>query len=132
MGRKTAAKAKGLTHKLCTRVNDEKFQELNDLLLKNPTLDMSRLLRHILHNRPVRVFTRDLTLDNLMEDLARLRTEIRAIGVNINQITKAFHTYPELNRKEFFASRAFGRYDDLQPRIELLLQIISKLATKWL
>jgi hypothetical protein len=52
--------------------------------------------------------------------------------VNINQITRLFNTYPDKYRKEFYAKTAFSAYQALQPKIEQLLLIISKLAKKWL
>ena len=93
---------------------------------------MSRLVRAIITNQPVRVFTRDLTLDNLMEELTRLRTEIKHIGVNINQITRKFNTYPEPQRKAFFAKMAFQEYLAIEPKIDRLLDVITPLAKKWL
>jgi hypothetical protein len=132
MGRRKVSDDQELKHRLYTRVNDAKYQELQRLLLGDPQYDMSSLLRDILHNRPVRVFSRDQTLDNVMEELAKLRTEIRAIGVNINQITRLFNTYPEAARKTFYGKMAFKEYLLVEPKIEELLEIISKLAQRWL
>ena len=95
MGRRRVSEEMALQHEIKTRVNAEKFRELQRILSQNPNKDMSGLVRDILDNRPIKIFTRDITLDNLMEELANLRTEIRAIGININQITKLFNTYPE-------------------------------------
>jgi hypothetical protein len=132
MGRKKASESKELKHKLCTRVNSEKYAQLQDILAKRPNPDMSGLIRDILHNRPVKVFTKDKTFDNVMEELARLRSEIRAIGVNINQITRFFNTYPEPQRKALYAKMAVKEYLALEPKIEELLTIVSKLGKKWL
>jgi len=132
MGRQKMPEEQALQHELKTRVTTRKYNELQRILAQNPNLDMSSLLRDFLESRPITVFTHDLTLDNLMEELANLRMEIKAIGVNINQITKKFHTYPETWRKEFYAKTAFSEYQALQPKIEQLLTIISKLAKRWL
>ena len=132
MGRQKMPEEQALQHELKTRVTTRKYNELQRILAQNPNLDMSSLLRDFLESRPITVFTHDLTLDNLMEELANLRMEIKAIGVNINQITKKFHTYPETQRKEFYAKIAFSEYQALQPKIEQLLTIISKLAKRWL
>jgi hypothetical protein len=71
-------------------------------------------------------------MDLLMEELADLRGQIRAIGVNINQITRLFNTYPEPRRKEFYAKTAFNEYLQIEAKIDRLLEIISKLSKKWL
>jgi len=131
-GRKPTTDNEALKYKLETRVNGKKYQELQALIQQNPDKDMSSLIRDILDNRPIKIFTRDLTLDNLMEELSKLRMEIKAIGVNINQITRFFNSYPERYRKEFYAKSAFAQYQALQPQIEQLLTIISKLAKRWL
>ncbi|HVU96875.1 MAG TPA: plasmid mobilization relaxosome protein MobC [Puia sp.] len=121
-----------LTHVLTTKVSDSTYSKLKHLLDQNPQNDMSRLVRAILNNQPVRVFTRDITLDNLMEELTRLRTEIKHIGVNINQITRKFNTYPEPQRKAFYAKMAFQEYLAIEPRINRLIDIITPLSQKWL
>jgi MobC-like protein len=131
-GRKKTHDNKALKHKLTTKVNEQTYLKLCRLLDQNPQNDMSRLVRAILNNQPVRVFTRDLTLDNLMEELTRLRTELKHIGVNINQITRKFNTYPEPRRKAFYAKMAFQEYLAIEPRIDLLIDIITPLARKWL
>jgi hypothetical protein len=132
MGRRKVKEEAELKHRLYTRVNDQKLQELQVLLRQNPKNDMSSLIRDILHNRKVKVFVKDQTLDNVMEELAKLRTEIRAIGVNINQITRLFNTYPEPQRKAAYAKMAFREYLSIEPKINELLRVISKLAKKWL
>ena len=132
MGRKKTPDNIALRYKLTTKVNEQTFLTLNRLLEQNPNNDMSSLVRTILTNRPVRVFTRDLTLDNLMEELSRLRTEIRAIGVNINQITHQFNTYPEPQLKAFYAKMAFQQYLAIESKVDRLLDIITPLAKKWL
>jgi hypothetical protein len=132
MGRKKVSDQAELKHRIYTRVNDKKFRELQTLLAGNPKNDMSSLLRSILYNRQVKVFTKDKTLDNLMEELAKLRTEIRAIGVNINQITRFFNTYPEPQKKALYAKMAFREYLAIEVKIDELLTIITKLAKRWL
>ena len=132
MGRYETPEKDALKHKLCTKVNGAKFKELRFLLSQNKNLDMSRLLRNILYNRPIKVYTRDLTLDNLMEELTKLRAELNAIGVNINQITRKFNTFPDAQRKAFFGNSAFLAYQATQPKIDRILAIISKLGEKWL
>ncbi len=132
MTKKRSRKKVFFNHVVAIRIGDEKFNELKKLLEGNPQNDMSRLLRDILHNKPITVFTKDKTLDNVMEELAKLRSEIRAIGVNINQITRLFNTYPDPQRKALFAKMAFKEHQALAPKITELLEIVSKLAKRWL
>ena len=132
MGRKKTNEKEALKYEVKTRVNKQKFDELKRILSKNPNKDMSSLVRDILHNRRVKVYTYDRSLDMVMEELAALRAEIRAIGININQVTRLFNTYPEPRKKEFYAKIAFKEYLRIETKIELLLAIITKLSKKWL
>ena len=132
MGRKPTARDRRLSYRLTTHVNEKKYLELRQLLLQSPKMDMSMLIRHILENRKVRIYVHDETLDRWLEELSRVRAEIRAIGVNINQITKQFHTYPEPFRKATYASMAFQEYKNMQTRIESIYLIVGKLSQKWL
>jgi hypothetical protein len=132
MGRKPATQSAALSRELKTRVTDAKFQELQAILKHSTHSEMSGLLRAILMGQPIKVLTQDQSLSNVMEELARIRTEIRSIGVNINQITRLFNLYPEKHRKEFYAKTAFSTYEALQPKIDRLLTLVSNLAIKWL
>jgi hypothetical protein len=124
--------AKGLRHPVMTRISHAKYLELEKIASKTKDETISGIVRSIIHNQPVKVFVKDETLNTTMEELAALRSEIRAIGVNINQITRWFNTYPEPRQKEFYAKIAFGKYMALEGKIDRLLEIISNLAEKWL
>jgi len=132
MARKKIADDEVLKFEIKTRVNAKKYKELEDLIGKTMSKDMSSLVRDILHKRPIKVYTHDHSLDMAMEELSALRAEIRAVGVNINQITRHFNTYPERGRKEFYAKIAFSQYIGLETKVEQLLSIITKLSRKWL
>ena len=132
MGRKKMSDKDLLKHEIKTRVNTKTFEKLEKLVGNGPDNDMSALVRNILNNRPLKIFTHDKTLDIVMEELAALRAELRSIGININQITRLFNTYPELRRKEFYAKIAFKEYVHIEGKIDQLLAIISKLSKKWL
>jgi hypothetical protein len=132
MGRTKTPENFALKYKLTTKVNEQTYRKLEAFLKQDPLNDMSSLVRTILENRPVRIFTRDLTAADIVEELAHLRTEIGHIGININQITKKFNSYPEPQRKLYFAKLAFDKYLTLEPKIDDLIVIVSQKVEKWL
>jgi hypothetical protein len=67
-----------------------------------------------------------------MEELAQLRTEIKLIGININQMTKLFNTFPELQRKDVYARLGFEQYLKIESKVDRLVELISELGRKWL
>src|SRR5215831_4815942 len=122
----------GFQHIIRTRVNTAKYRELTAILEKTKDENLCSLVRKILDNQKIRTYTYDESLNIVMEELAALRQEIRAIGININQITRLFNTYPEDKKKEFFAKVAFKEYLRIESKINRLLDIISELSKKWL
>ena len=132
MGRRKTKEEEALKHLIETRVNDKKYEELRSILSRTENMDMSTLVRQILYNRRIRTYTYDRTLDLTMEELSGLRKDLKAIGVNINQMTRMFNTYSEERKKEFYAKIAFDRYISLESRIDQMLEIITKLSNRWL
>jgi hypothetical protein len=132
MSRKKVSDKEVLKYRVETRVNVATFKKLEAILQKTQDKEMSGLLREILSNRPIQVYTYDKGLDIIMEELSALRVQIKAIGVNINQITRFFNTYPEPQRKQYYGKIAFQEYKALQPIIERIMDIVTQLSKKWL
>ncbi len=123
---------KGLVKPVMTRITKAKYNELEHIANKTKDETVSGIIRKIVHNRPVKIYIHDETKDLLLEELAAIRSEIKAIGVNINQITRLFNTYPEGKRKEFYAKIALTEYIRMQSKIDKLLLIIGDISKKWL
>lgn len=121
-----------LNNQVKTRVSDAKFKELTRLLEKSNYQNMSELVRAILYKQPIRVATYDGSLDKLMPELARIRKELKAIGVNINQITHALNSTQDREQKLFHALGAAEQYGQIGSRVEELLLLISQIAKLWL
>jgi Trm5-related predicted tRNA methylase len=122
----------GLTKLVATKVTKSKFTELERLTGQTKGETMSSIVRKILYDRPVKVYTHDESIDIIMEELAANRAEIRSIGININQMAKLFNTYSDIKVKEIYAKNGYERYLLLEPNVEKLLAITEKLAQRWL
>lgn len=132
MSRKNTPEDQALRYVVHTRLAEKKYRELMELHSRTTGLNFSAFLREILHDRPVKVFTYDRSLDMVMQELVKLRTEIKAIGININQITRYFNTYPEDFKKQFYAKTAFNDYLAINEQVEQLLAIVTELSKTWL
>ena len=115
-----------------TKVTELKFRQLENLVSQTKGETISSLVRKILENKTIRVYTHDESLDLLMEELAANRAEILKIGVNINQMAKLFNTYPQLRAKIFYAKQGYERFLLLESRIDKLLDKVEQLSFKWL
>ena len=115
-----------------TKVTELKFRQLENLVSQTKGETISSLVRKILENKTIRVYTHDESLDLLMEELAANRAEILKIGVNINQMAKLFNNYPQLRAKIFYAKQGYERFLLLESRIDKLLDKVEQLSFKWL
>src|SRR5574337_440808 len=80
------------TRKLTGRFTDHEYNKI-ELAFKTTTKrKLSEYVRYVLLDKPVTVYTRDQSLDEMMLLLARLKTELSAIGNNFNQAVKRLHT----------------------------------------
>lgn len=123
---------KGLTAHVQTRIIKKKHEELSAIARKTKGETISSLVRKIIEEKPITVYTRDESFDLVMEELAANRSEIRAIGVNINQMAKLFNTYPELKTKVFAARKGYERFLLLEDKIDRLLERTEEMAKRWL
>lgn len=121
-----------LTFPVRTRLPREVYERLEKLRKESDCRSLGELFRRILSNEKITVFHKDASLDGPMEKLLLLQREIRAIGVNLNQVTRYFHSTSDENRKAFYAMQIAAIYKDADLKINLVLSLISQLSGKWL
>ncbi len=121
-----------LEHKVFTRIGKTKYNELSQMLANSPYRTMSSLVRDILVNGKITILTRDASLDDVIEKLSWIRTELNMIGVNINQVTKRIYseTWPKDRADILLEATGFNRQAD--KKVDDLFEILDRLAQRWL
>jgi hypothetical protein len=132
MGRKKIAAEDSLVHDIKTRVTGADFRRLNGLLEQSRFRNMSELLRDIVCNKPITVYTKDGNLGFIMEELTKIRKELNAIGNNFNQVTRHINSLPENTGKSILIVQASEIFREVDAQVKLLYPIITQLAKKWL
>lgn len=130
--KKSAHPEKMLTHVLRIRVTAAVFKRLEKISKNSDTHSVGEAARKILSKENITVFYKDTTLNAAMEELALIRKELRAIGININQVTKAFHSDKRENSQLFQIRRIAELYQKVEAKTDVLLVLINRLAEKWL
>lgn len=121
-----------LEYKVFARLGKRKYEELRALLERSHHRTMSALLRDILMQKQITVKVHDASLDITMEELCRIRTELHAIGTNINQVTRRFHTEQLPGAQLNSALEIAKLYQQTDMKVSELFIIIAKLSEKWL
>lgn len=133
MPRKKASNPEDLlTHNLIIRVTETTFNRLDKIRKESKNPSIAEVARKVLSGKQIRLFYYDVSLNPIMEELALIRKELRAIGVNINQITRGFNQDKAGTHQGFYVLKVAEQYQKVDERVERLLTIISQLAEKWL
>lgn len=117
---------------IIVRLNTTTFKRLEALQKQSDCGSIGEVARKILSQEKINCFYRDISLHGPMEEMASIRRELRAIGININQQTKYFHTSHSDTERAFYVNKTFQLYKIVDDKVERLLAVISKLAEKWL
>lgn len=121
-----------LKHVVTLRIGDGLHQQLSKILKESDCGNLGEVVRRILAGKKIKYFYKDARLDGPMEEMALIRKELKAIGVNINQQTRYFNACKSSAEKKFYAEQTMRYYHSADQKVERLLVIISKLAEAWL
>lgn len=130
--RKSVKPEEVLSHVIRARVTETVYKRLEQLSKNSDCYSVGRLARKILSKEKITVFHKDRTMNVTMEELALIRKELRAIGININQITRSFNQDKAETQRAFYVLKVADQYKKVDEKVEQLLTIISKLAERWL
>jgi len=133
MSRKKAINQQELfTCSIRTRVTQKDLEKLEKIKASSDCGSIGEVARKILSNEKINCFYRDISLNAPMEEMALIRKELKAIGININQQTHRFHICESESQRAFYVLRTAELYKKVGERVDRLLVIISQLAEKWL
>src|SRR5688572_22257398 len=69
--------------------------------------------------------------DDCLQQLIRIREELRDIGVNINQITHRFHASDSREQRMFHALKVGEEYAKVGDKVEVLINKVSDVGRMW-
>ena len=121
-----------LSHPIIIRVTETVFNRLEDIRKDSDYKTIGEVARKILSNRKIKLFYQDISMNAPMEELALIRKELKAIGININQITRSFNQDKAETHRAFYVLKVADLYKKVDEKVDRLFSIISKLAEKWL
>lgn len=121
-----------LIHRINTRINERAYKRLSGILGSSNCQTIGQLARKILSHDRITVYHKDMSLEAPVQELIQIRNELRAIGVNINQITHYFHTAETINQRMFHALKVAESYREVGEKVDILVEMVARLGAKWL
>lgn len=130
--KKTEKRDELLTHPIILRVTETVFKRLEKLQQESNCQSVGEVARKILSKEKILCFYKDVSLNGPMEELASIRKELKAIGVNINQQTHRFHISDTDAQRAFYVMKTADLYQKVGEKVDVALVLIAKLAEQWL
>ena len=122
-----------LTHFVRTRLTEAAFKRLDKIRQSSDCHSIGEVARKLLSREKITLFYKDMTLNSTMEELALIRKELKAIGININQLTRGYHIANKKGQPmDHHLLQVTKLYQTVDMRTEEILQIINQLSQKWL
>jgi hypothetical protein len=121
-----------LSRNLIVRITEATWKKLDKLQQDSDCPTIAEVARRILTSRQIKLLHKDVSMNPVMEELALVRKELKAIGININQFARSFNQDKGGTHKAFYLLKAESEYQLVGEKVDQLLGLISQLADKWL
>lgn len=120
-----------LRYKVGVRFDEKTYNKLKSWVEQTNTATVGELVRKMVTNEKVTFYTRDISMNEPTDELIRIRKEINAIGVNINQITEFFHTADSSQQKLFCALKIAKTYQQVADQVNLIWRQVTEMSSRW-
>ena len=120
-----------LTRLIGTRVSEVFYNKLEELRKNSNCQTMGEFSRMILQREEIIWYHKDASRESIAVELTAIRKELRAIGININQVTRYFHGSNLPSQKIFEALKILDEYKKVQVKVDALYALTDKLLNTW-
>ncbi len=113
------------------RFTADEFKKVEITFKQTTFRKLSSYLRNVILDKPITVYTRNKSYDEFVAEMIGLKGELNAIGNNINQAVKKFHT---MNHDDEIKAWAIIHQNSQQILFKKIAEIeltISKIAGQW-
>jgi hypothetical protein len=120
-----------LKYKVGVRFDEETYNKLKSQVQQSNASTVGELVRKIVTNEKVTFFVKDISMEEPTAALIKLRKEINAIGVNINQLTEICHTTDSVEQKIDSMLKVAELYKQMTNKVSEVWKQVSEMSLKW-
>ena len=120
------------TKRIYIRLKPEEFSTLQEKFKKTTCRKLSEYARKVLLDKPLTVTYRNLSLDDFMQEMVRLRTDLNAIGNNLNQAVKRLHSLNQIAEFRIWLATWSNTKERIDDGIKEIKSRINNLPKEWL
>lgn len=120
------------TRRLTVRFSEAEYNKIEISFRTTTKRKLSEYVRFVLLEKPVTVYTRDQSLDDMLALFSSLRNELSAIGSNFNQAVKKLHTMARIPEIKAWTLVEEKHRELFMEKVAEINQKIAELSDKWL
>lgn len=121
-----------LIRKVTVRFTVAEYNFINASFRNTTKRKLSEYIRFVLLEKPVTVYTRDKSVDDLMVQFILLKNELSAIGSNFNQAVKRLHTMNKMEELKPWIAANEKHKENFFLKVSEINQKIAQINSKWL
>ncbi|MCU0352201.1 MAG: plasmid mobilization relaxosome protein MobC [Cytophagales bacterium] len=125
-------KTPGRTRIIGLRLTMEEYRRLEAKRQKSTCRKLSDYVRKILFDKPVTTLYRNQSLDEMMAEASRLRSELNSLAGNFNQAVKKLHGLHQIGESGDWLAAYESERQLLLGKVEEIKNHIQKMAQQWL
>lgn len=125
-------KNNNLTEVLNIRVSKEDHQRVKTLFSKTTECKLSSYLRKLILKEPLVKAVRNQSLEEIIQTLTQLQSDLNGLANNYNQAVKKLHTYRNADEVAIWLITQKPVYDKVLVDIATIKSYIQKTAELWL
>ncbi|MEO7991495.1 MAG: plasmid mobilization relaxosome protein MobC [Chryseolinea sp.] len=128
MSQRKYQKEEPLNHLIGVRVSEPFYNKLEGLRKNSNCQTLGEFARMILQKEEIIWYHKDASSENTTVELTAIRKELKAIGTNINQVTRYFNGTSIPSQKIFDALKVLDEYKKVTVQIDRLLTVLDKVV----
>ena len=128
MGRKNSNRSRIIGLRLTT----DEYAKIERKWKASTCRKLSEYVRRSIFERPVVTTYRNSSIDDLMTELVRLKTELNGIGNNFNQVVKKLHTLNQIAEFQRWLIVYEVEKKILQNKVDEIRMNIKRIVEVWL
>ena len=123
---------KSRKRRITLRLTGDEYAELAQNWKKSTVRKLSEYVRRMLFGKAITVYTRDQSKDELLAEMALLRRELNAIGVNFNQAVHSLNMLDHSPQMQEWVRRFERDKDRYFAAVESIQASLKMMSSAWL
>lgn len=114
------------------RLTVQEYEKIEKKWKASTCRKLSEYVRRSVFDKPIVTTYRNVSQDDILTELAKVRNELNAVGNNFNQVVKKLHTLGQISEFRIWLIAYEVEKKVLQNKLEEVRSTIRKILELWL